>query len=170
MTPSRTWQALVLVLLTTGCGTDLTGPRLPVATIELTAISDVWVGDTYNLQATPRDSDGTALVGRTITWSSSNLQVAAIDASGQLLDGTKVNGVIDLKTALMRDPEVFVETFTEKLMTYALGRGLAHYDMPPVRAIVRDSARSNYRFSSIVSEIVQSTPFQMRVKASGSSN
>ena len=93
-----------------------------------------------------------------------------IDASGQLLDGTKVNGVIDLKKALMRDPEIFVETFTEKLMTYALGRGLAHYDMPPVRAIVRDSARSNYRFSSIVSEIVQSTPFQMRVKASGSSN
>jgi len=71
-------------MLTTGCGTDLTGPRLPVATIELTAISDVWVGDTYSLQATPRDSDGTALVGRTITWSSSNVQVAAIDASGQL--------------------------------------------------------------------------------------
>jgi hypothetical protein len=93
-----------------------------------------------------------------------------IDASGQLLDGTKVNGVIDLKKALLRDPEIFVETFTEKLMTYALGRGLAHYDMPTVRAIVRDSARSNYRFSSIVSEIVQSTPFQMRVKASGSSN
>jgi hypothetical protein len=93
-----------------------------------------------------------------------------IDASGQLLDGTKVNGVVDLKKALLREPEIFVETFTERLLTYALGRGLAYYDMPTVRTIVRDSARSNYKFSSIVSEIVQSTPFQMRVKASGSSN
>src|SRR5688572_14284426 len=82
--PARTWPAVALVMLTTGCGTDLTGPRLPVATLELTAISDVWVGDTYSLQATPRDSAGTALVGRTITWSSSNVQVAGIDASGQL--------------------------------------------------------------------------------------
>jgi mono/diheme cytochrome c family protein len=93
-----------------------------------------------------------------------------IDASGQLLDGTKVSGVVELKKALMRQPERFVETFTEKLMTYALGRGLAYYDMPAVRAVVRDSAHSGYKFSSIVSEIVQSTPFQMRVKASESSN
>jgi mono/diheme cytochrome c family protein len=93
-----------------------------------------------------------------------------IDASGQLLDGTRVSGVVELKKALMRQPERFVETFTEKLMTYALGRGLAYYDIPTVRAVVRDSARSNYKFSSIVSEIVQSTPFQMRVKASESSN
>jgi hypothetical protein len=63
-----------------------------------------------------------------------------------------------------------VETFTEKLMTYALGRGLAYYDIPTVRAIVRDSAKSNYKFSSIVSQVVKSTPFQMRVKASESSN
>jgi hypothetical protein len=93
-----------------------------------------------------------------------------IDASGQLLDGTRVNGVVELKKALMRQPERFVETFTEKLLTYALGRGLAYYDMPTVRAVVRDSARSNYKFSSIVSEIVKSTPFQMRVKASESNN
>jgi hypothetical protein len=93
-----------------------------------------------------------------------------IDASGQLLDGTRVSGVVELKKALMRQPERFVETFTEKLMTYALGRGLAYYDIPTVRAVVRDSARSNFKFSSIVSEIVQSTPFQMRVKASESSN
>jgi hypothetical protein len=93
-----------------------------------------------------------------------------IDASGQLLDGTRVSGVVELKKALMRQPERFVETFTEKLMTYALGRGLAYYDIPTVRAVVRDSARSNYKFSSIVSEIVQSTPFLMRVKASESSN
>src|SRR5688572_13686104 len=93
-----------------------------------------------------------------------------IDASGQLLDRTRVNGIIELQRDLMRQPERFVETFTEKLMTYALGRGLAYYDIPTVRAIVRDSTRSNYKFSTIVSEIVQSTPFQMRVKASESSN
>ena len=93
-----------------------------------------------------------------------------IDASGQLLDGTRVNGAVELKKALMRQPDRFVETFTEKLMTYALGRGLAYYDMPTVRAVVRDSAQSNYKFSSIVSGIVKSTPFQMRVKASESSN
>jgi mono/diheme cytochrome c family protein len=95
---------------------------------------------------------------------------APIDASGQLLDGTKVDGVVELRKALMRQPERFVDTFTEKLMTYALGRGLAYYDMPTVRAIVRNSARSDYKFSSIVSEIVKSTPFQMRVKASEASD
>jgi mono/diheme cytochrome c family protein len=95
---------------------------------------------------------------------------APIDASGQLLDGTRVNGVVELKKALMRQPERFVETFTEKMMTYALGRGLSYYDMPTVRKIVRDSAKSNYRFSAIVSGVVKSTPFQMRLKAKESSN
>jgi hypothetical protein len=90
---------------------------------------------------------------------------APIDASGQLLDGTKVNGIVELKKALLREPETFVATFTEKMMTYALGRGLAYYDMPTIRKIVRDTARKDYRFSAIVSEIVRSTPFQMRVKA-----
>ena len=60
-------------------------------------------------------------------------------------------------------PEVFVRTLTEKLMTYALGRGLQYYDMPVVRAIVRDAAKQDYRFSSIVLGIVQSAPFQMRM-------
>ena len=59
-------------------------------------------------------------------------------------------------------PERFVGTMTEKLMTYALGRGLEYYDMPVVRSIARDSARSDYRFSSIVMGIVKSTPFQMK--------
>jgi hypothetical protein len=90
---------------------------------------------------------------------------APIDASGQLLDGTKVNGIVELKKALLREPETFVATFTETMMTYALGRGLAYYDMPTIRKIVRDTARKDYRFSAIVSEIVRSTPFQMRVKA-----
>jgi len=85
-----------------------------------------------------------------------------IDASGQLADGTKINGVDDLRKALLAHPERFVGTMTEKLMTYALGRGLEYYDMPVVRSIVRDAARNDYRFSSIVMGIVRSTPFAMR--------
>jgi len=81
---ARTCRALALVFLATGCGTESTGPRLPVATIELTAVADVWVGDVRVLQATLRASDGTALLGRAITWSSSNDAVAGVDASGQL--------------------------------------------------------------------------------------
>ena len=86
----------------------------------------------------------------------------AIDASGTLVDGTVVSGPADLRKALLRRPEPFVQTLTEKLMTYALGRGVEYYDMPSVRAIVRDAARDNYRFSSIVMGIVKSAPFQMR--------
>ena len=85
-----------------------------------------------------------------------------IDASGKLVDGTPVNSPADLRKALMRRPEQFVQTMTEKLMTYALGRSVEYYDMPVVRAIVRDAARDNYRFSSIVMGIVRSAPFQMR--------
>ncbi len=85
-----------------------------------------------------------------------------IDASGQLADGTKVNGPVDLRRALMRHPEQFVDTFTEKLLTYALGRGLEYYDMPVVRKIARDAAPGNYRFSSIVLGIVESAPFEMK--------
>jgi hypothetical protein len=86
-----------------------------------------------------------------------------IDASGELADGTKVNGVVELRQALTRDPELFVGTFTEKLLTYALGRGLDYKDMPAVRKIVRQAAPVNYKFSAIVMGIVQSTPFQMRM-------
>jgi hypothetical protein len=85
-----------------------------------------------------------------------------IDASGQLADGTKITGVVDLRKALLVHPERFVGTMTEKLMTYALGRGLEYYDMPVVRGITRDAARNDYRFSSIVMGIVNSTPFRMR--------
>jgi hypothetical protein len=85
-----------------------------------------------------------------------------IDASGKLVDGTAVNSPADLRAALMKRPEQFVQTMTEKLMTYALGRGVEYYDMPAIRAIVRDAARDNYRFSSIVLGIVRSAPFQMR--------
>jgi mono/diheme cytochrome c family protein len=89
-----------------------------------------------------------------------------IDASGELLDGTKVDGIVTLRKALLRNPELFVGTVVEKLMTYALGRGLAYYDMPEVRRIVRESAGQHYRFSSIVMGIVTSTPFQKRIKPS----
>jgi hypothetical protein len=90
---------------------------------------------------------------------------SAIDASGKLVDGTPISGPADLRKALMRRPEQFVQTFTEKLMTYALGRTVEYSDMPVVRQIVRDAAREDYRFSSIVSGIVKSAPFQMRKSA-----
>jgi cytochrome c5 len=86
----------------------------------------------------------------------------AIDASGVLLDGTKVDGIVSLRQALMRNPEIFVGTFVEKMMTYALGRGVAATDMPTVRQIVRDGAARNYRFASMVEGIVNSPAFQMR--------
>jgi hypothetical protein len=86
----------------------------------------------------------------------------AIDASGQLVDGTAIGGPSDLRKALMGRPEQFVQTMTEKLLTYALGRSVEYYDMPTVRAIVRETARDGYRFSSIVMGIVRSAPFQMK--------
>jgi mono/diheme cytochrome c family protein len=86
-----------------------------------------------------------------------------IDATTQLFDGTHIDGVVALRRALLARDEVLIRTITEKLMTYALGRGLQPYDMPAVRAIVRDAARDQYRFSSIVQGIVASVPFQMRM-------
>ena len=85
-----------------------------------------------------------------------------IDASGVLADGTKVDGVLGLRQAIVGRPEVFVGTMTEKLLTYALGRGIDYRDMPAVRAIVRNAAGSNYRFSTLILGVVRSTPFQMR--------
>jgi len=86
-----------------------------------------------------------------------------IDASGQLADGTDVNGVVQLREALVRRPELFVTTMTEKMLTYALGRGIDYRDMPAVRAIVHEAARHDYRFSALVMGIVRSTPFRMRM-------
>ena len=83
-----------------------------------------------------------------------------IDASGELPDGTALNGPDDLRNALLRRPDQFVQTLTEKLMTYALGRGLDYNDMPTVRAIVRNSASTSYRFESLVMDIVNSDAFQ----------
>jgi hypothetical protein len=88
----------------------------------------------------------------------------AIDASGQLADGTPVNGVVTLREALLTRPEIFIGTMTEKMLTYALGRGLTHDDMPAVRKIVGEASRHGNRFSALVKGIVDSVPFQMRKK------
>jgi len=85
-----------------------------------------------------------------------------IDASGNLADGTKLNGPEDLRAALLRNPEQFVQTFTEKLMTYGLGRRLEYYDMPAVRKIVRTAAADNYRFSALVKGIIASDAFRLK--------
>jgi mono/diheme cytochrome c family protein len=87
-----------------------------------------------------------------------------IDASGQLADGTTVDGVVALRNAILARPDVFVTTMTEKMFVYALGRGIEAYDRPTIRQIVRDAARENYRFSSLVRGIVRSPAFQMRTK------
>jgi mono/diheme cytochrome c family protein len=87
---------------------------------------------------------------------------APIDASGVLVDGTPVTGPVELRAALLREPDQFVRTLTEKLMTYGLGRSLTHADMPTVRRIVRDAAEDDYRFSDLVWGIVESTQFRMK--------
>jgi mono/diheme cytochrome c family protein len=83
-----------------------------------------------------------------------------IDASGELPDGTRLSGPDDLRNALLRRPDQFVQTLTEKLMTFALGRSLVYTDMPAVRAIVHHSAADDYRFESVVMGIVTSSAFQ----------
>jgi mono/diheme cytochrome c family protein len=87
---------------------------------------------------------------------------AAIDSSGVLPDGTPIKGPDDLRAALLRRPEQFVQTFTEGLLTYATGRKLEHYDMPTVRKIVDGATASGYRFSTIVQAVVRSDQFKMR--------
>jgi hypothetical protein len=104
-----------------------------------------------------RDVDNTPAVPWVRTEGS-----AVIDASGKLPDGTMFNGPTELRMALLTKPERFVTTITEKLMIYALGRGVEYYDLPVIRSIVHDSERNNYRFSTIVLDIVNSQPFQMR--------
>jgi hypothetical protein len=103
------------------------------------------------------------LIGK---WRTSD-EGTPIEASGELVDGTRVDGPAGLRRALLSRPDVFVSTLTEKLLTYALGRGVRYYDMPAVRAITRAAADNDYRFSSLVSGIVSSAPFQMRVKEVG---
>jgi cytochrome c551/c552 len=88
-----------------------------------------------------------------------------VDASGVLADGTPVKGPADLRAALLRNEGLFVSTFTEKLLTYALGRKLEYYDMPQVRAILRTAAPTEHRFSALITALVQSPLFLQRTAA-----
>ena len=112
----------------------------------------------------PMDPLGLALenydaVGK---WRETGEANLPIDASGNLPDGTAFEGPTGLRTLLLERREQFIGTFTEKLLAYALGRGPEYYDRPTVRAITRAAASDNYRWSSIITGIVQSTPFRMR--------
>ena len=89
-----------------------------------------------------------------------------VDSTGALPDGTAIEGPAGLRELLMRRQGEFVKTVTEKLLTYALGRGLEHYDMPAVRQIIREAASTDHRWSSIILGITRSVPFQMRRTAS----
>ena len=85
-----------------------------------------------------------------------------VDASGGLPDGSRFVGVQGLETALLKRPEIFADTLAEKLLTYALGRGVEYYDGPAVRDIVRKAKAADYHFSDLILAIVGSPPFQMR--------
>ncbi len=85
-----------------------------------------------------------------------------VDAAGGLPDGSTFTGVAGLEAGLLKRPEIFAGALTEKLLTFALGRGVEHYDGPALRKIVRDAQAADYRFSSIIVAITQSTPFTMR--------
>ena len=97
-------------------------------------------------------------------WRDTTREGLKIDSSGVLVDGTPVNGPVELRKALLARPDVFVGTVTEKLLIYALGRGLDPSDMPVVRHIVKQASAENYGFMSIILGIVESSPFQMRTK------
>src|SRR5688572_7068057 len=95
-------------------------------------------------------------------WRDMYTSGARVDASAQLPDGSKFNGPAELRKVLMSHSDEFLTTMTEKLMVYALGRGLEAFDAPAVRKIKRDATRDNYRFESLIQGIVTSTPFTMR--------
>jgi hypothetical protein len=88
-----------------------------------------------------------------------------IDARGVLVDGTQIAGPEDLTAALMSRSDLFVTNVVEKLMIYALGRGVDYHDMPAVREIVRQAQREDLRFSALILGVVQSTPFSGRIRA-----
>jgi hypothetical protein len=98
-------------------------------------------------------------------WRSTTEAGTPVDSSGVLLDGSPVNGPAALRKVISSRPDAFVGSVTEKLLIYALGRGLETYDMPVVRRIVRDASAKDYRMMSIILGIVESRPFQMRVKS-----
>jgi len=97
-------------------------------------------------------------------WRTEDAKVP-IDASGQLADGTRLDGPATLRRALLERSDVFATVAVEKMLTYAVGRAVRYQDMPAVRSVVREAARDKYRFSSLVLGVVRSAPFQMRTKA-----
>ena len=98
-------------------------------------------------------------VGR---WRDEEGDSGAIDVSGGLPGAGELKGVAGLEEALLRRPELFAGTLTEKLLTFALGRGVEYYDGPAIRKILREAEPDRYRFSSLILGIVKSVPFQMR--------
>jgi hypothetical protein len=96
-------------------------------------------------------------------WRTTDETGKAIDSSGVLPDGTKFQGPVEFRAALLARGDEFVSTLTEKLLTYAIGRGLEFYDMPAVRGIMHAAAPAGYNWSSLILGIVDSVPFQMRV-------
>jgi mono/diheme cytochrome c family protein len=97
-------------------------------------------------------------------WREKTESGAPIDAAGVLADGSKVNGPIALRNAILSRPDAFATVLTERIMTYALGRGVEPSDMPVVRSIVREAGQNDYRLASLVQGIVESAPFQMRTR------
>jgi hypothetical protein len=93
---------------------------------------------------------------------------ATIDPSGTFPDGTRFAGPAEFRAVLLSHQDQFVRTFVEKLLTYSLGRGVEYYDMPAIRKILKDAARDDYRWSSIILGVVRSVPFQMRTAHDGS--
>jgi hypothetical protein len=86
-----------------------------------------------------------------------------LDVSSTLPDGTKVDGVEGVRQLVLRDPGLFVEAMTSKLLMYALGRNVQYYDQPAIRVIARESARQDHTFASQVLGVVSSVPFQSRM-------
>jgi len=98
-------------------------------------------------------------------WRDTTRDGLKIDSTGTLADGSKVDGPVKLREALLRDPTLFPSTVTQNMLIYALGRGLEPADMPVVRGIVRNAAKRDYSLMSIVLGIVDSYPFQMRTNS-----
>jgi hypothetical protein len=103
-------------------------------------------------------------------WRDKGPDGAPLDVAGTLADGSQVNGPVALREAILSRPDAFVTVVTEKMLTYALGRGLEPGDMPVVRRIVKKAAQNDYRLSSVVMGIVESAPFQMRTKLEPAEN
>jgi len=97
-------------------------------------------------------------------WRTTMPDGAPLDTAGVLADGSKVDGPVALREVILSRPDAFMTTLTERLMTYALGRGIEPSDMPVIRSIVKKAAQNNYRLGSIITGIVESAPFQMRTR------